>query len=448
MKRAKTKYARSGDVMVAYQVTGEGHPVDLVLAPGTVSHLDLDWDDSEWIERLSSFSRLIRFDKRGTGLSDRGVYAATLEERTDDIRTVMDAAHSERAVVFGYSEGGCMACVFAATYPDRTRGLLLWGTMPRWVQTDDYPWGFEPGEHDRIVDELAEHGMVHAYLSGNGAGMTDATPDELEEVVRYFQAAASPTQMAALERMNRDMDIRGVLSTIRVPTLVLNRTGDPVAPIGAVRAMSDRIPGARLVEFPGDTHDWFSVRTVAGEAILSAIEEFVTGERPPLRVDRVLTTVLFVDMVGSTERAAALGDRAWGGLLGDHHRRIRAELARFGGREVDTAGDGTFASFDGPARAVHCAQAIGASLRVLDILIRAGVHTGEAECVGDDLRGIAVHTGARIAALAGPSEILVSSTVKELTAGSGLVFEDRGLHELKGVPDSWRLYRVVDGPRH
>ncbi len=428
--------------MVAYQVTGQDHPIDLVLAPGTVSHLDLDWDEPESIERLSSFCRLIRFDKRGTGLSDRGVYAATLEERTDDIRAVMDAAQSDRAVVLGFSEGGCMACVFAATYPDRTRGLLLWGTMPRWVQTDDYPWGFAPDEHARIVDELADQGMVREYLSGKGAGMSDATPDELDEVIRYFQAAASPTQMAALERMNRDMDIRGVLPTIRVPTLVLNRVRDPVAPIDAVRAMTERIPGARLVEFPGDTHGWFSTGTPDGEAILGAIEEFVTGERPIPRIDRVLTTVLFIDIVGSTDRAAALGDEAWRTLLGEHHRRVRAELARFHGREVDSAGDGTFAMFDGPARAVQCAQAIGTSLHDLDIQVRAGAHTGEVELVGDDVRGIAVHTGARIAALAGPSEVLVSSTVKQLTAGSSLSYEDRGEHRLKGVPESWRLYRV------
>ena len=388
------------------------------------------------------FSRLIRFDKRGTGLSDRGVYAATLEERTDDIRAVMDAAESERAVVFGFSEGGCMACVFAATYPERTRGLLLWGTMPRWVKTDDYPWGFQPDEHARIVDELAEHGMVGEYLTGKGAGMSHATPAELEEVIRYFRAAASPTQMAALELMNRDMDIRGILATIRVPTLVLNRTSDPVAPIEAVRAMTSRIPGARLVEFPGDTHG-FTVGTRDGEAILSAIEEFVTGERPSPRIDRVLTTVLFIDIVGSTERAASLGDRTWRTLLADHHRLARSELARFQGREIDTAGDGTFATFDGPARAVRCAQAIGAAVVDLGIQIRAGVHTGEVELDGDDVRGIAVHTGARIAALAGPSEVLVSSTVKELTAGSGLVFEDRGEHELKGVPDRWHIYKVV-----
>ncbi len=426
--------------MIAYQVIGEDNPIDLVLAPGTVSHLDLDWGSSLH-QRLSSYSRLITFDKRGTGLSDRGVYAATLEERTDDIRAVMDAARSERAVVFGFSEGGSMASVFAATYPQRTRGLLMWGTMPRWVSTDDYPWGFDPEEHARIVAEMAERGATVEYLTGKGAGMADATEAELEDVLRYFRSAASPTQMAALERMNRDMDIRGILPTIHVPTLVLNRIGDPVAPIEAVREMAARIPGARLIEFPGDTHRISG--TTEAEAILSAIEEFVTGERPAPTIDRVLTTVLFIDIVGSTERAAAVGDRAWRDLLAAYHRRARAELVRFGGLEIDTAGDGTFATFDGPARAVRCAQAVGAAVRSLGLRIRAGVHTGEVELAGDDVRGIAVHIGARIAALAGPSEVLVSSTVKDLTAGSGLVFEDRDAHELKGVPERWHLYAVT-----
>jgi class 3 adenylate cyclase len=369
------------------------------------------------------------------------VYAATLEERTDDIRAVMEAAGSERAVVFGFSEGGSMACVFAATYPERTRGLLLWGTMPRWVSTDDYPWGFDPADHARIVGEMAERGATIEYLTGKGAGMADATQVELEETLRYFRAAASPTQMAALERMNRDMDIRGILPTIRVPTLVLNRIGDPVAPIEAVRDMAARIPGARLIEFPGGTHRISG--TPETEAIMGAIEEFVTGERPRPRIDRVLTTVLFIDVVGSTERAAAVGDRAWRELLGEHHRRVRAELVRFGGREVDTAGDGTFATFDGPARAVRCAGAISAAVQGLDIRIHAGVHTGEVELDGEHVRGIAVHIGARIATLAAPSEVLISSTVKDLTAGSGLVLEDRGVHALKGVPERWHLYAVA-----
>jgi class 3 adenylate cyclase len=354
----------------------------------------------------------------------------------------MDAAGSERAFVFGISEGGCMACVFAATYPDRTRGLLMWGTMPRWVQTDDFPWGFERGEHARIVAEMAEHGMTIEYLTGKGAGMTHATDEELAVALRYCRAAASPTQMAALERMNQDMDIRDILPTIRVPTLVLNRVADPVAPIEAVRYMAERIPEARLVEFPGDTHG-FSAEE-GDEEINAQIEEFVTGERPVPRIDRVLTTVLFTDIVGSTERAAELGDRAWRQLLAQHHHLVRAELDRFQGREIDTAGDGFFATFDGPARAARCAQAIVAAVRPLGLEIRAGAHTGEVELLGGELGGLAVHVGARIAAAAGPSEVWTSSTVKDLTAGSGLTFEDAGEHELKGVPDRWHLYRVVN----
>jgi pimeloyl-ACP methyl ester carboxylesterase len=430
--------------MIAYQVTGEGNPVDLVLAPGIVSHLDLDWEDPEekrWIEQVSSFCRLIRFDKRGTGLSDRGVYAATLEERTDDIRAVMDAAGSERAVVFGISEGGCMACVFAATYPARTRGLLLWGTMPRWVRVEDYPWGFERAQHARIVADLAERGMTIEYLTGEGAGMTHASDEEVADVLRYCRAAASPTQMAALERMNQDMDIRDILSSIGVPTLILNRIGDPVAPIEAVRYMAARIPDARLIEFPGDTHG-FSVDPKDDE-INDAVQEFVTGERPAPRIDRVLTTVLFTDIVGSTEKAAEIGDASWKGLLRHHHEHVRRQLATHQGVERDTAGDGFFVTFDGPARAVRCALGIGSAIREVGLEIRAGVHTGEVELTDEAVQGIAVHIGARVAAIAGPSEVLVSSTVKDLVAGSGLTFEDAGEHELKGVPDLWHLYRVL-----
>ncbi len=442
--RPETRYARSDDLMIAYQVTGEGNPVDLVLAPGVVSHLDLGWEDPEgqrWIEQVSSYCRFIRFDKRGTGLSDRGIYAATLEERTDDIRAVMDAAGSERAVVFGISEGGCMACVFAATYPGRTRGLLLWGTMPRWVRAEDYPWGFDRDEHARIVADMAEQGITIEYLTGKGAGMTHAGEEELADTIRYFRAAASPTQMAALERMNQDMDIRDILPTISVPTLILNRTGDPVAPIEAVRYMAGQIPDARLIEFPGDTHMWSDDAKDA--EIDGAIQEFVTGERPPPRIDRVLTTVLFTDVVGSTEKAAAIGDASWKGLLRHHHEQVRRQLAAHQGVERDTAGDGFFATFDGPARAVRCALAIGSALRELGLEIRAGVHTGEVELTDEGVQGIAVHIGARVAAIAGSSEVLVSSTVKDLVAGSGLSFEDAGEHELKGVPDRWHLYRVA-----
>jgi class 3 adenylate cyclase len=441
--RPRTRFARSGDVMVAFQVTGEENPVDVVWAPGVVSHLDLDWDDPDWVhtlERMSSFSRLIRFDKRGTGLSDRGIAASTLEERTDDIRAVMDAAGSERAIILGDSEGGCMACVFAATYPERTRGIMLWGTQARWVKTDDYPWGFDPVEHARIVATLAEEGMTVEYLTGGGWGLGDADEATLESGIRYSQAAASPTQMAALEQMNADMDIRDVLPLIRVPTLVLHRTGDLVVHPDAVRQLAESIPGARRIEFPGDGH---LLVDPGVEPIIQAIAEFATGERPAPHPDRVLSTVLFTDIVESTARAAEMGDAKWRTLLAKHDEIARREVARHRGRYVQATGDGLLATFDGPARAVRCAQSIGDAIRPDGVEIRSGCHTGEIELAGEDVRGIAVHTGARVAALAAAGEILVSRTVKDLVAGSGLQFEDRGTHELKGVPEPWQLFAVV-----
>jgi pimeloyl-ACP methyl ester carboxylesterase len=440
MKRPETKYARSGDVMVAYQVMGEGNPIDLVMAPGTVSHLELAWEWPEvvWLhERLSSFARFIRFDKRGTGMSDRPTDVATLEERTDDIRAVMDAAESERAFILGYSEGGNMACLFAATYPERTRGIVLWGVQARWVRTDDYPWGLSVDEQLALIDDLAKRGVTDEYIFGAGAGLP---PDEIERDRRIMRAAATPAAYAALERMNLEVDTRDILARIHVPTLVMNRTGDPVANVDAARDLAAHVDGARFIEFPGDAH---SIAGEQGEDVIAAIQEFVTGERPAPSVDRVLATVLFTDIVGSTKLAAEIGDARWKQLLAEHDARSRAEIERHRGRLVDSQGDGLLASFDGPARAVRCAQAIGDAVRALGLQIRAGAHTGEIEVVGDRIQGIAVHIGARIAALAGPSEVLVSSTVKDLTAGSGLMFEDSGEHELKGVPDRWHLYRVV-----
>jgi pimeloyl-ACP methyl ester carboxylesterase len=440
MKRPETRYARSGDVMIAYQVMGEGNPIDLVMAPGTVSHLELawEWPAAVWLhERLSSFTRFIRFDKRGTGMSDRPTDVATLEERTDDIRAVMDAAASERAFILGYSEGGNMACMFAATYPERTRGIVLWGVQARWVRTADYPWGLSVDEQVALIDELAKHGVTDEYLFGTGAGLP---PDEMERDRRIFRAAASPAAYAALERMNLEVDTRDILPRIHVPTLVMNRTGDPVASVDAARDLASRIEGARFMEFPGADH---MIAGEQGEDVIAAIQEFVTGERPAPPVDRVLATVLFTDIVGSTKLAAEVGDARWTQLLAAHDSRSRAEIERHRGRLVDSQGDGILATFDGPARAIRCAQAIAAAIRTLGLEIRAGVHTGEVELVGDRIQGIAVHLGSRVAALAGSSEVLASSTVKDLTAGSGLVFEDAGVHALKGVPDRWRLYRVV-----
>jgi pimeloyl-ACP methyl ester carboxylesterase len=441
IERPETRYARSGELLIAYQVTGEGNPVDLVHAIGSVSHLELFWDlpgATDMIERLSSFARLIRFDKRGTGMSDRPPGPATLEERTDDIRAVMDAVGSERAFIYGSSEGGSMACVFAATYPERTSGLILWGTQATWIRSDDYPWGAPREEWLAEIEEIAEHGVTDAYLFGSGVGVDD---EEKESVRRLFRSAASPGAMAALERMNLDVDIRGVLPSIHVPTLVMNRADDPVASVDAARDLAAHIEGARFLEFQGDSHIFFQGPDL--EEVVGEIETFVTGSRPAIGGDRALATVLFTDIVDSTVRAAALGDRAWRDLIERHHRMVRDQLARSRGVEMDTAGDGFFATFDGPARAVRCALAAVEAVRPLGIEIRAGVHTGEVETIDAKAGGIAVVIGARIAGSARASEVLVSRTVKDLVAGSGLEFAPAGEHELKGVPDRWRLYRVV-----
>lgn len=442
MQRPTTRYAKSGPVSVAFQVTGEG-AVDLIWAPGTVSHLDLDW---EWpprarlFERIGSFSRLIRFDKRGTGLSDRVTDAATLEERADDIRAVLDAVGSERAVVMGVSEGANLACVFAATHPERTSALVVWGGQARWIRTADYPWGPTREEAEKEIASLAENGVTVEYLTGGGAGLGTGDDALIEWWLRYARAGASPAALAALERMNIDIDTRAILPSIGVPTLVMNRTSDPVANVDAARDLASRIPRARFMEYPGDTHAMIAGDT---QRILADIEEFITGIRPSPTSERVLATVLFTDIVGSTERAVAIGDGAWRELLADHQVVVRRELDRFSGHEVDTAGDGFFATFDGPARAVRCARAIVEDVRALGLHVRAGAHTGECERSGDHVRGIAVHIGARVAGLANPDEVLVSRTVRDLTAGSGLVFDDRGSHTLKGIPDEWQLFAAV-----
>ena len=441
MKRPETRYARSGDVMIAYQVMGEGNPVDLVLAPGTISHCELMWDlpGAVWLnERLSSFARLIRFDKRGTGMSDRPTDVATLEERTDDIRAVMDAAGSDRAFILGFSEGGNMGCLFAATYPERTRGLLLWGVQARWVRTEDYPWGLSAEEQLAVIDGLARNGVTDEYLFGFGA---DLPPAQMERDRRIWRASASPAAAAALERMNLEVDTRDILAGIHVPTLVMNRTGDPAAHVDAARDLASHIDGAQFVEFPGDFHS-ISME-VQSDDVIAVIQEFVTGVRPTPSADRVLATVLFTDIVDSTRTAAKLGDTRWKERLLAHDRIAAGEVERFRGRLVRSTGDGILATFDGPARAVRCAQAIADGVGAFDLKIRAGCHTGEIELAGDHIEGIAVHVGARVAAHAGASEVWVSSTVKDLTVGAGLVFEDRGEHELKGVPDRWHLYRVV-----
>jgi len=442
----ETQYARSGDLNIAYQVTGEG-PRDLVYVPGWVSNIEMMWEEPamvHFLERLASFSRLVLFDKRGTGLSDRvsNTELPTLEQRMDDVRAVLEAVDSERAALFGHSEGGNMCVLFAATYPERTTALITLGSFAkRRDPDDDYPWAPTAEDRDETTAEV-EQNWGHMRPQDVEYYAPSRVGDEpfVRNLEQYFRRAASPGAAAALLRMNSYIDIRDVLPTIQVPTLVLHRTGDHDVNVAEGRYLASRIPGAKFVELTGADH-WIAAGDT--DAIADEIEEFLTGTRPVPEPDRVLATVLFTDIVGSTERVAELGDRSWRELLSTHDAAVRRELERFRGREVDTAGDGFLAAFDGPARAVRCALTAGDAVRQLGVEIRAGIHTGECELDGPKIRGIAVHTGARIASLAGPGEVLVSQTVKDLVAGSGLAFDDRGVHALKGVPGEWRVYAAV-----
>ena len=439
----ETHYAKSGDVNIAYQVVGDG-PLDLVLVHGWVQSFDPGWDIApieRFYRRLASFSRLILFDKRGTGLSDRVALddLPSLETRMDDMRAVLDAVGSNRAAVLGHSEGGAMCALFAATYPERTQALVMDGSAARTRWAPDYPLGATDEEIEELERSILEGWgleLVRTLLQQTGPSIADD-----EELVRAHTRAtlraASPAAAAALTRMSATIDIRHVLPAIRVPTLVMFRANEIMAEPS--RYVGERIPGAKIVELPGADHmPWLGDQ----DAALAEIEEFLTGVRPHPALDRVLATVLFTDIVGSTELAADLGDRRWRDLLEQHNGLVRRELDRFRGRELSTAGDSFLATFDGPARAVACAVSIRDGSRTLGLQIRFGLHTGELELIGSEIRGIAVHTGARVAAKAEPGEVLASSTVRDLVAGSGLEFEDRGSHELKGVPGEWRLYAV------
>jgi class 3 adenylate cyclase/pimeloyl-ACP methyl ester carboxylesterase len=445
VKVPETRYANTADdVHVAYQVFGDG-PVDLVFAPGTVSHVEIYWENSRparFLRRLASFSRLMVFDKRGTGLSDRVTEAASLEERMDDIRAVMDACSSERAVVLGASEGAPMAVLFGATYPERTVGLILYGGYAKGLPSDDYPWAAT--REEQLADIEKDQANWGCWEADEWADFDPSTRDDPSIAAwwnKLFRYGSSPNAHRALELMNMAVDISPVLPTIRVPTLILHRTDDPACKIEEGRYVAERIPGSTLVELPGAVHPPWLGET---DAIVDRIEVFTKESWHEIEPDRVLATVLFTDIVGSTERAAELGDASWRELVERHHELVRNLLTRYRGREMDTAGDGFFATFDGPARAVRCARAAAAAVRDLGIEIRAGVHTGEVETIDGKVGGLGVIIGARVGTKAGPSQIFVSQTVKDLTAGSGLVFEDAGEHELKGVPDRWRLYRVID----
>ena len=443
----ETRYASSEGVSVAYQVFGDG-PVDLVWVPGYVSNVEYTWQypaTARFARRLGSFARVIAFDKRGTGLSDRVSpdYMPDLETRMDDVRAVMDAAGSERAVLYGISEGGPMSILFAATYPERTVALIVSGASARYAWAPDYPGGLQEEDNDAYLEDArlrwGTREMAAEELRAWVAPSLADDPETIEWFATFMRVGASPGSAVANQLMCFEIDVRDVLPAIQVPTLVLQREGDrDITAPGSY--LTERIPGSKLIVLPGDDHAvWFG----PAEAELDVIEEFVTGERPAPRIDRVLTTVLFTDIVDSTRTAADLGDERWKELLARHDEAAKSEIAHHRGSYVHTTGDGLLATFDGPGRAVRCAQAIGGSIRSLGLEIRAGCHTGEIELADDDVQGLAVHIGARVAALAGPSEVLVSSTVKDLVAGSGLAFDDAGEHELKGVPDRWRLYRVV-----
>jgi pimeloyl-ACP methyl ester carboxylesterase len=442
----ETRYARSGDLNIAYQVTGEG-PFDLVFVPGYVTHLELHWrmpTFAPFLRELSSFCRLIRFDKRGTGMSDPAGGAPTLETRMDDVRAVMDAVGSKRAAFYGLSEGAAMLILFAATYPERTAALIVRSAFPRRMWAPDYPWGRTEEEYEREVErDLRVFGpRDQARESVRALGSFD--DEEVEGFLEMLRFGASPGTLTALHRMNKEIDIRHVLPAVRVPTLVLHGELDTVVPLDVARYVASRISAARLVVLPGIGHLAFR----GGDEITDEIRRFVTevrasGAWEESEPDRALATVLFTDIVGSTAKAVELGDARWRELLADHHSLIRRQLVRFRGRELDTAGDGFFASFDGPARAIRCACAITDSVRELGLELRAGLHTGECELLDGKVGGIAVHIGARVAKQAQPGEVLVSGTVKDLVAGSGLEFEERGVAELKGVPGEWRLYAVA-----
>jgi class 3 adenylate cyclase len=442
----ETRYARSGDVSIAYQVTGNG-PFDVVYVPPAVSHVELAWTVpgmATWFRGLSSFCRLIRFDKRGTGMSDRVSGAPTLETRMDDVRAVMDAASSERAAIIGVSEGGPMSILFAATYPERTWALVVEGSFARSLWAPDYPWGWSEGDYDRDADDDARAWGTPEHVAAIVEFLAPSADDENKlAFARMIRLSASPGAAAALDRMNREIDVRAVLPSVRVPTLVLNRAEESEPIVGGSRYLAANIAGARHVELPGHDHAIFAAHP---ELALVEVERFLSDAWDDRaweeESDRVLATVLFTDIVGSTAKANELGDRRWRELVAAHHSLIRRQLVRFRGRELDTAGDGFFASFDGPARAIRCACAIAEGVRGLGLDVRAGLHAGECEVFEGKVGGIAVHIGARVAAEAGPGEVVVSSTVKDLVAGSEIPFRERGVAELKGVPGEWRLFAV------
>ena len=443
VKVPETRYARTSDgVHVAYQVVGEG-PFDLVAVLGYVSHVELAWEDpamAHCLGRLASFSRLIVFDRRGLGLSDAIQGAPTLEDRMQDLRAVMDAAGSERAALFGLSEGGPMSMLFAATYPDRVLALVLYGAFARMNQAQDYPWGYPPELLERTVEAKVESwGRDDRTVEDFAPSMAD-DGDFKRRFAVFERRATSPGGFEALMRMNAATDVREVLSSIRVPTLILHRTGDIPIRVGHGRYLQAHIRGSRYIELPGNDH-FFWVGDIG--AIFDEVEEFLTGRRSSHDTDRVLATVLYTDIVGSTELAARLGDVSWRRVLDRHDQIAQREIGRWHGRLIKSTGDGILATFDGPARAIRCATTLRDALHTETVEIRAGLHTGEIELREQDVLGIGVHIASRVESLAAPNEVLVSKTVTDLVAGSGISFGDRGTHELKGVPGTWQLFAAL-----
>jgi pimeloyl-ACP methyl ester carboxylesterase len=439
----ETRYADSDGISIAYQVHGTG-PVDLVLVPGFVSQVELLWEEAgvaRFLRRLTAFSRLLVFDKRGQGLSDRPGRPPTLEESMDDLKAVIDAAGFERPALLGVSEGGPMSTLYAATHPDRVSGLVLFGTFARMLQAPDFP----PGTTEEALNRWGE---VVQRDWGKAVALNVWAPSRVGDReferwwARLLRQGTSPAGAIALMDLYREMDVRSILPAIDVPTLVMHRAGDRMVSAAQGRYLAETIPGARYVELAGEDHLPF-----AGELdpILEEVEEFLLGSRGAAESERALATILFTDIVGSTEKAAALGDRGWRALLERHDAAVRHQLALHRGREVKTMGDGFLATFDGPGRAIRCARAVQDEVAGLGIEVRAGIHTGEVELIGDDVGGMAVNIGARIGALADPGEVLVSSTVRELVVGSGLEFEERGVEKLKGAPGEWRLF-AIDSP--
>jgi class 3 adenylate cyclase len=439
--RPETSYAWNEGTALAYQIVGSSGP-DLLFIPGSVTHLEVLWEEprvSRFLTRLAGFTRLILMDPRGLGLSDRLTEIPTLDERVADLLSVLDAAESERAALFGNADTGPPCIAAAASHPERVGGLILCGTYAKASRSDDYPLGWTDEEFADFRQFVRDDWGTTERMENIAPSMVGDQPF-LRWCATLSRVGASPRAILLLGEMTRSVDVRPLLPQIAVPTVVMHRIGDRINEVDHGRYLAERIPGARWVELPGDDFLLWAgdIDTIADE-----VEEFLTGRRGGGEATRVVATVMFTDVVGSTERARALGDRAWADLLEAHNARVRAELRRFGGREIDTSGDGFLTWFDSPASAITCARAVLGSVREIGVDLRIGLHTGECDIVGDKLRGIAVHIGARVASKAVAGEILVSQTVKDLVAGSAIEFQDRGSHELKGVPGDWRLYAVI-----